>query len=73
MLIMLDFLLKRISLVGLVVRLSSQQTSDCGVTVGDAGNSNVGIAQSTSGIAVDIGKVFVGILTTQVSEVPVVL
>jgi hypothetical protein len=59
--------------VGLVVRLSSQQTRDGFVVEGSltSGNVNVLVVKGLGSELKDVGNSFVGILTTQVSEIPV--
>jgi hypothetical protein len=59
--------------VGFVVRLSSQQTSDGVVVEGSltSGNVNVLVVKSLGSEIKDVRNSLVGILLTQVSEIPV--
>jgi len=62
--------------VSLIVRLVGQKTGDGLVEVGNSGaisNVNVGVSDLGSNERVDVGKSLVGITTSEVTEVPVLL
>jgi hypothetical protein len=61
------------SRVGFVVRLSGQQSRHMGVHPGSltSGNVNVLVVKSLGSEFKDVGNSLVGILLTQVSEIPV--
>jgi hypothetical protein len=59
--------------MSLIVRLSSQQTSNVGIVERNICDINIGISKSTSSIAKDVGNSGVCILLTQVAKIPVFL
>lgn len=62
--------------MSLIVRLVGQKTGDGLVEVGNRGaisNGYVGVSDLGSNERVDVGKSLVGITTSEVTEVPVLL